>query len=187
VIVTTTSLRFTRNDWDREQSIVVRGADDLEDDGDQVSTVSITVDGARSPDAFEALPARTVSVTTVDDDERPSILVVESGGSTVVSEANTTDAFTVALSAPIAANVVLEVSTSLPWEVQVLSLAYLTFTPGNWNVPQTVTVIGLNDFFSDGDQWATVSVRVLDIYSDDRYDGQFRNVLVRNVDNEIGG
>lgn len=180
-------LRFTRANWDREQSFTVRGADDIEDDGDQVGTVSISVDGAESPDEYEALPARTASVTTVDDDEPPSLLVVESLGSTVVSEGNTTDDFTVALAAPIGANVLLEVTTSNPFEVRVLSSMYLTFTPADWNVPQTVTVIGINDLFGDGDQWATITIRVLDIYSDDRYDGLFRTVLVRNVDDEIIG
>ena len=50
-----------------------------------------------------------------------------------------------------------------------------------------VTVVGINDFWFDGDQWATITVRVLDIYSDDRYDGLFRTVQVRNVDDEIIG
>ncbi|MGE0158632.1 MAG: Ig-like domain-containing protein [Gemmatimonadales bacterium] len=185
--VSPASLRFTRSDWNRPQSITVRGVDDIDDDADQVSTVSLTVDGAQSPDAYEALPPRTVSVSTVDDDEPPSLVVVESGGSTVVTEGNTTDAFTVALAAPIAANVVLEVTSTTPWEVGVISSMYLTFTPGGWNVPQTVTVIGIDDFFLDGDQWATIVVRVLDVYSDDRYDTLYRNVLVRNVDDEAVG
>jgi hypothetical protein len=104
-----------------------------------------------------------------------------------VSESNTTDDFTVALAAPIGANVVLEVTTSNPFEVAVISSTYLTFTPSNWSVPQTVSVIGIDDFFWDGDQWATITVRVLDAYSDDRYDTLFEEVLVRNVDNEILG
>jgi hypothetical protein len=187
VIVTPASLGFTRANWDREQMITVRGADDFDDDGDQVSTVSITVDGAQSPDAYEALPARTVSVTTVDNDEPPSLLVVESLGTTVTSEDNTTDDFTVTLASAIAANVVIEVTTSNPWEVGVLSSMYLTFTPANWNVPQTVTVVGIDDFWFDGNQWANITIRVLDIYSDDRYDGLLRTVQVLNVDNEIIG
>jgi hypothetical protein len=165
----------------------VRGADDLDDDADQVSTVSVTVDGAQSPDEFEALPARTVSVTTVDDDEPPSLLVVESLGTTVVSERNTTDDFTVALAAPIAANVIVELTSSNPWEVGILSSMYLTFTPATWNVPQSVTVVGINDVWFDGDRQAIVTIRVLDTYSDDRYDRLVTTVQVLNVDDEVGG
>jgi len=187
VTVAPASLRFTRNNWDREQMITVRGADDIDDDADQVSTVSISVDGAQSPDAFEALAARTVSVTTVDDDEPPSLLVVESMGTTVVSEGYTTDDFTVALAAPIASNVVLEVTTSNGWEVAVISAPYAAFAPANWNVPQTVTVMGVNDFWFDGNQQVTVTVRVLDVYSDARYHGLFRTVTVWNLDDEITG
>jgi hypothetical protein len=185
--VSPASLRFTRSNWDREQSITVRGADDLDDDADQVSTVSVTVDGAQSPDEFEALPVRTVWVTTVDDDEPPSLLVVESLGTTVVSERNTTDDFTVALAAPIAANVIVELTSSNPWEVGILSSMYLTFTPATWNVPQSVTVVGINDVWFDGDRQAIVTIRVLDTYSDDRYDRLVTTVQVLNVDDEVGG
>jgi hypothetical protein len=185
--VSPTSLRFLRNNWDREQMITLRGVDDIDDDGNQVSVVSIAVDGAQSPDTYEGLATRTVSVTTVDDDEPPGLLIVETLGNTVVSENNTTDDFTVALAAPIATNVVLEVVTTNPFEVGVISAANLTFTPANWNVPQTVTVIGINDFFFDGDRQAPVTVRVLDLYSDPRYWGIARNVLVTNLDNELIG
>jgi hypothetical protein len=182
VIVSPTSLRFGTDNWDREQSITVRGADDIDDDGDQVSTVSVTVDGAQSPDAFDVLPARTVSVTTVDDDDTPSLVVLESGGTTVVRETSTRDDFTVALATPIVSNVVLEITTSDPGEVGVVSTRYLTFTPVDWNVPQTVTVIGIPDFWRDGDQWATITIRVLDFYSDDRYDTLFETLQVLNED-----
>ena len=187
VTVTPASLRFTRDDWDRAQTFTVRGADDIDDDGDQISTVSISVDGQQSPDAYDVLPARTVSVTTVDDDEPPSLVVVESDGSTVVSENNTTDDFTVALAAPIASNVVVEITSSNLWEVGVMSTMYLTFTPAAWNVPQAVTLVGINDFWRDGDRLVNVTIRVLDFYSDDRYDGLSKVVVVRNIDNDGGG
>lgn len=181
--VSPTSLRFTADDWNREQSITVRGVDDIDDDGDQVSTVSVTVDGAQSPDAFDVLPARTVSVSTVDDDDPPSLVVVESGGTTAVRETGTRDDFTVALAVRITANVVLEITTSDPGEVGVVSTTRsLTFTPDDWNVPQTVTVVGIPDFWRDGDQWATITIRVLDVLSDDRYDTLFETVQVRNED-----
>ena len=45
-----------------------------------------------------------------------------------------------------------------------------------------VTVIGIPDFWRDGDQWATITIRVLDAYSDDRYDTLFQTVQVRNED-----
>ena len=32
-----------------------------------------------------------------------------------------------------------------------VSPASLTFTPANWNTPQTVTITGVNDFLDDGD------------------------------------
>jgi hypothetical protein len=49
----------------------VTGVDDAVDDGDQGSTVTITVNDPASDDRYDSLPDRTVTVTTVDDDPAP--------------------------------------------------------------------------------------------------------------------
>jgi hypothetical protein len=185
--VTPASLEFDGNDWEREQTITIRGVDDIDDDGDRVSTIRVSVADGQSPEAFEPLPARSISVTTVDDDLPPALVVAESSGSTIVREENTTDAFTVVLAAPVASNVVVDVTSTAPGEVAVISGVQLTFTTGNWDVPRTVTVIGVDDLTADGDQVVPVRVRVRDADSDDRYDGLSRDVAVRNIDDDAGG
>src|SRR5690242_13890729 len=70
--------------------------------------------------------------------------VIESGGTTVVGGAGTSDTLTVALTEMPASKVVVDAISS-DFGVAKVSPARLTFTPANWNIPQTVTVLGVND------------------------------------------
>ena len=112
-------------------------------DGSQVSVVTISIVPLASDDSFDAVANQTVNVTTTDDDV-PGFTVVESGGSTSVSETGTTDTFTVVLDAQPTNNVVFDIASADTGEATIAP-ASLTFTAGNWNTPQTVTVTGVND------------------------------------------
>ena len=46
----------------------------------------------------------------------------------------------------------------------------MTFTSGNWNTAQAITVTGVDDDLVDGTQNATVTLSVVDASSDDDYD-----------------
>ena len=63
----------------------------------------------------------------------------------------------------------------------------LTFTPGNWDVPQAVTVTGVDDAVIDGDQLTVVTATVNDVLSDNAFDpAPDQIVLVTTEDNENG-
>jgi hypothetical protein len=100
-----------------------------------------------------------VEVTTTDNDGA-GIDVIEIGG-TVVSENGGTDQFDVRLTAQPAPGtaVVLDVSSGDLGEATV-DKAQLTFTPGNWNQQQIVTVTGVADNTVDGDQHTDVTLAV---------------------------
>ena len=66
--VSPTVLTFTPANWDSLQTVTVTGVDDLDRDGDQVTSLTVAVDVAQSDDRFAAVAAQTVSVTTIDDD-----------------------------------------------------------------------------------------------------------------------
>jgi uncharacterized protein YciU (UPF0263 family) len=83
--------------------------------------------------------------------------IVESEGSTVMSESGSSDSFTFALGSEPAGDVVVSVASSDLSEAVVLASA-LTFTASNWDTPQTVVVTGVNDGLSDGDQAVDVTL-----------------------------
>ena len=98
----------------------------------------------------------------VDEDSTSIIfdglgVVVESQGSTVMSESGSSDSFTFALASEPVTNVVVSVASSDLSEAAV-SMSTLTFTPANWDTPQTVVVTGMNDGLDDGDQMVDVTL-----------------------------
>jgi len=161
-----------------------------------VATATLTV----TPDVA-GLPAgdydATIDIASPDDPQSPKsvpvrlslrgITIVETGGSTVVSESGTVDQFTVALGMQPNSEVVLTISSGDSGEV-IASENSLTFTPGNWNQPQTVTVTGQNDPAADGDQVTQVSVAVDAANSDDAFDViAARVVSVTTIDDDAAG
>ena len=68
-----------------------------------------------------------------------------------------------------------------------MSPASLTFTAANWNVPQTVTVTGVNDDVDDGDMAYTI-VTAAATSTDANYNGlNAADVSVTNTDNDTAG
>ena len=167
--VSAAALTFTTSNWDTPQTITVTGIDDTATDGNQTTTVTVTVNDSSTADsAYDALSDRTVAATTADDDS-PGFTVAASGGSTTVSEAGSTDTFTVVLNAQPTSDVVFDVSSGDTGEATV-SVASLTFTTSNWDTAQTVTVTGVDDTINDGDQSTAITVTVNDGSSDNAFD-----------------
>ena len=107
-------------------------------------------------------------------------------GSTSVAETGTTDTFTIVLNAQPASNVVLTVTSSDTGEATVNTP--LTFTSGNWNTPQTVTVTGVDDNLVDGNINSTITVSVNDGSSDNNFDpSPTRPVTATTTDNDVAG
>ena len=83
------------------------------------------------------------------DNDMAGITVTPTSGLTT-TEAGGTASFTVVLTSQPSANVTIGLHSSNLTE-GTISTASLTFTSANWNVPQTVTVTGVNDPVDDGD------------------------------------
>ncbi len=109
------------------------------------------------------------STLTIADDDVAGFTINQTGGTTVTSEPNVADIFSVVLNAQPTSNVVLNISSSDTGEATV-SPATLTFTPGNYNVAQNVTVTGVNDGITDGPQAYNITVAVNAGASDDDFD-----------------
>ena len=177
---------FTPADWNMPQTVTVTGINDDLIDGPQTSLLTVRVLDGSSDNNFDPLPDQTVSVTTADNDAAGFVLAV-TGGSTAVSEAGTTDTFTVVLTAQPDVDVVLSVLSGNTSEATA-GPATLTFTPANWNLPQTVTVTGANDDLIDGPQTTAITVSVVAASSDDNFDPvPDQTVSVTTADDDTAG
>ena len=108
-----------------------------------------------------------IGVSFLENQSVPPGITLSSNAST--AEENTgTSTFTVILDSEPTSNVVLTVSSDNTAEGTV-SPETLTFTTGNYNTPQTVTVTGVDDNLVQDDS-AIITVAVDDALSADEYD-----------------
>ena len=179
------SLTFTPGNWSTAQTVTVTGVDDVVVDGNQNTTITISVDDLNSDDNYDPQADQTVNATTTDD-EVAGFTIVESGGFTSVDESATTDTFTAVLDAEPVSNVVITVTSADTGEATV-NVSSLTFTPANWDTAQTVTVTGVDDALQDGHQNFNVTLSVDDANSDDAYDPLAdQQVSVLTTDDDLG-
>jgi murein DD-endopeptidase MepM/ murein hydrolase activator NlpD len=127
------TLTFTPSNWSQLQTVTVSAPDDHVAQGYHV--VPITHTTSSNDPVYKGVTA-TVNANLTDTDFA-GLVIAESGGSTVVTEGGAADSYTVSLTNQPSANVTV---TFAPDPQLAVSPATLTFTPINWNRPQTVTV-----------------------------------------------
>lgn len=145
------SLTFTAETWNQAQTFVVKGVDDPLIDGDITSALKITTSSADTH--FEGTEAKLTFVT-IDDDVAG--LVIQSEGGSYKEDSGATATITVVLTAQPEKDVTIYAVSSDITELAVSQGAPLTFTPENWNKPQTVTLKVVDDKQADGNQVAFV-------------------------------
>src|SRR2546422_170225 len=130
------------------------------------------------------MDAADVGVTNTDNDTA-GISVIPTSGLTT-TEGGGTATFTVALTSQPTANVTIGLSSSDLTEGTVAP-ASVTFTTGNWNTAQTVTVTGVDEFGADGSVAYTI-VTAAATSTDGIYNGMnAADVAVTNTDDDTAG
>ena len=177
--VSPTSLTFTDANWNTAQTVTVTGVDDSDIDGDVAYTIDV-ITSSDDDDDYKAIDPAEVAVTNIDNDAA-GILV--SGADLVTTEGNGTATFTVELTSKPSADVTIALSSDDTTEGTVLP-ASLTFTSGNWDTAQTVTVTGVDDSIIDGDVAYTIDVITSSDDDDDYKAIDPAEVAVTNIDND---
>jgi hypothetical protein len=182
-ILSTSSLNFTQANWNTAQIITITGRDELFVDGDKKYTLNFS-DPITSDSEFAAQRISPIEITNTDNDV-PGINVTPTSG-LVTSESGGTASFTVFLSSPPQANVTIPSIVSSNTSEGTVSPTTLSFNSTNWNIPQTVTVTGVDDAIDDGNQTYTISFGA-SVSTDSSYNNKTgSSVTVVNADNEVG-
>ncbi len=178
--VSASSLTFNSTNWNVPQTITITGQDDLVADGNVAYTIILAPSYSGDTNYLNLNPP-DVSVINVDDEEA-GITVTPTVGLTT-TEAGGTTAFYVFLNRQPTADVTIGIASSNTAE-GVVSTNALTFNPGNWSVPQMVTVTGVDDFKKDGNRPYTI-ITAPAISADANYNGRNpADVSVINLDND---
>jgi hypothetical protein len=172
-------LNFTPANWNTPQTVIVSGVNDDVDDNNIVYSI-ITAPATSADTGYNAINPADVVVTNMDNDTAGLIVTPRAGFITAESGAQVK--FTVALASEPSDSVTITFSSSDVTEGTV-SPASLTFTAANWNIPRTVTVTGVDDTISDGDQVYTIAMSISS--SDSKYGTLAPPTMsVTNKDNE---
>ena len=181
------TLTFSPSSWNTAQTVTITAVDDLVDQGDSRRvTISHTV--TSSDVEYSNIPIRDVTATVADNDTA-GVRIIQSGGTTSVSEASggsRTDTYTMALNSRPTASVTIGVESGATGAATI-NPATLTFAPSNWNTAQTVTVTAVDDLVDQGG-----SRRVTISHSATSSDGNYNNISIPRltatvVDNDGAG
>ena len=190
-VATLISLTFTRDTWNQLQTVTVHSVpDEVDNDGRSVRIKHVAHGGG-----YDGVTDEN-EVTIDDDDETDLILIVvgtisEDGDANDATKATidvrlnskpTGNVRVIAKSADQkVAKVAVKKSDGIPGTPA--TSASLTFTPDNWDSPQTVTVSGVDDDVEDSNG------RMVDI-SFTANGGGYRNVMAKEsvtvTDNDLG-
>ena len=176
--------RVTRTpaNWNRTFVLTVQGVDDNVDDGDQTYNIFTSVE-SNDPDYANINP---VDVAIVNQDDDSAGVTVINDEPLFVTEAGGTAMFSVVLDSEPTAAVMIDIVSNRLGEATV-SPGSLLFTAADWDMPQQVTITGVDDDEVDGQQTFFIGVRPV-VSDDPVYDGiDPANVMVTNIDDDREG
>jgi len=189
--VSPTSLVFTPDNWMAPQLVTVTGVDDTAKDGPQTYSV-ITTPAVSDDPTYNGVDPPDVSVVNQDNETAGVTVTLVTGidpndkTRLDTSESGDMATFTVVLNAPPSDDVTIPVSSSAPDEGTV-STASLKFTKANYQSPQTVTVMGIDDSVADGNQPYEIVLGAASSTDTDYAGLDADDVPVTNIDNDKPG
>jgi xanthine/CO dehydrogenase XdhC/CoxF family maturation factor len=179
------SLIFTPANWNVPQTITATAIDDIVAEGNHHSIIAHTVVSTDSN--YNNVSIRTLT-TDITDNDIAGVTISESTGTTTASEDGATDTYTMVLNTPPTVNVILTITPDKQCNLgsgQSKSIL-MTFTPDNWDVPQTINVTAVDDAFAEGRHASTLTH--IAASADPAYNClSVRNVTVTIDDNDTSG
>ncbi len=133
---------FTPDNWDREQTVTVTATDD--DLVEDTPHLSVIKHFAREGSAAEYLNLSQTNISVeITDNDIPGIIIEETDGDTTVIKGKAIDNYFISLNSRPQSDVTININTD---QTKIESISPITFTTQNWDIPQEITVIPVNNF-----------------------------------------
>ncbi|MEZ6087900.1 MAG: Calx-beta domain-containing protein [Pirellulaceae bacterium] len=161
------SVTFTPQNWNVPQTITVTGVDDFVDDGNVPYSI-ITESIVSNDQEFSGLNPPNVALINNDDGDTVGVTVTPLDDLVTSEQNGSAVQLSIVLVSQPTGPVAISVDSSDTTE-GIVSSAVINFTVENWNVPQTVTVSGVDDDVDDGNIAYDVSLSVTS--GDESYNG----------------
>ncbi|MEM7183704.1 MAG: hypothetical protein AAF518_22540 [Spirochaetota bacterium] len=177
VTLSSNSLTFTTTDWNVAQTITITAVDDTFAEG--LHTPSIHHSVSSSDSDYNSISVSNPSISITDNDIS-GVSITATDDST--NESGDTASYKVILGTAPTANVTVSITND---SQATLSSNSLTFTTGDWNVAQTITVTAVDDSVTEGPHTPNITHSVSS--SDSNYNGIFvSNPSITILDNDNG-
>ncbi|MEP6580423.1 FG-GAP-like repeat-containing protein [Microcoleus vaginatus GB2-A3] len=189
-IETIAPLTFTPDNWDQAQTVTVKAVDDTVLEGAQSANITHTVTSTDAKyNSGIVVPGVTVAIADNDTATPPPPpgtpdIIINPVSGLVTTEAGGTEKFTIKLNSQPTADVKIGLRSSDEAE-GVISTESITFNSANWDVPQEITVTGVEDSVVDGDiDYKIVTEKA--VSTDANYNERdVADVSVSNQDNDV--
>ncbi|HIK08753.1 MAG TPA: DUF4347 domain-containing protein, partial [Oscillatoriaceae cyanobacterium M33_DOE_052] len=169
--------QITIADGSNSGQVTLTVANDLIDEDSETATLTIS-----NPSVGIALGTTTAQTITITDDDTAGYDITAISGDT--SEFGGQATFDIHLTSEPTATVTLNFASSDTTEGTVIPS--VAFDNTNWNIPQTITITGVDDLVADGD--ITYNITGTAISADTKYNNNNpANVAVVNTDNDSPG
>lgn len=155
------TITFTNLNWNVPQRVYINSVDDTDIDNDQISTVTVSVAPTSDP-LFVSLPSKTLAVITEDNDVAGVLINLIDP---LTSEDGEYGSFEVQLVSAPTAPVELYFESSN--DLEGTASTTLLFDSNNWNVSQTVQVLGVDDNPPEADGAKSYQIRIHQIVTVD--------------------
>ncbi|BAY61499.1 hypothetical protein NIES22_15640 [Calothrix brevissima NIES-22] len=129
-------------------------------------------DGFLNLDLNASVDNATIAAIEVIPLEGPAVIIKQTNGDTQVNEAAGNDTYQIVLNTKPTANVTININSGNQVNT---NQSAVTFTPNNWDTPQTVTVTAINDTAPEGIHYTTITHTVSSA------DSNYNNTAVRSV------
>ncbi len=150
----TVTLTFTPANWMTHQTVTIRAVDDALVESFIHYSGEVTHTSSSTDATYNNVSPLYKVVPLITDNEFPAVRILPSGGSTLITESGTADTYDIVLSQAPTADVTVSIT---PDAQSTVSAASVTFTSGNWNVPQSITVNAAADTTTEGNHTSTIT------------------------------
>ena len=171
------SLSFDGTNWNQPQTVLVSVLDDDSAEGQHIDAIRLSTQ-SNDPN-YDTLFLEPITVNITDNDAAGITLSIHQ---VTVFEEGENDSYTMSLTTQPIQPVEIYLTTSAHTQVD---KDKLTFTPNNWNLPQTISVSAVDDDLVEGED-SHLNTIMHTVRSDDpNYNGlPLENVTVQIVDSE---
>ncbi|MBI2501083.1 MAG: hypothetical protein HYW02_06410, partial [Deltaproteobacteria bacterium] len=165
------------NPGETTKNITLSIVNDTLDEGDESVEISLSLP------TNAVLGANDLYALTITDDDRGTVSLTETGGSTSLTEGGNSDAYSLVLVSQPSADVTILLNTG---NQIVADQTTVLFTSQNWAVPQTITLSAVDDDDAEGNHSGMITHTVSS--DDPDYDGvSLGDLMVGIVDNDSAG